>query len=97
MAAPWLQQQMDAGAVPDSVCLLLRFFHIRLFCLALQGAEIPLDLLPSAAFSPACGRAHYLAGTAAQPAADILNNQSFSISVYLKVYRLIVTKQRNPL
>jgi len=44
MAAPWLQQPMDAGAVPVSVCLLLRFFRIRLFCLALQGAEIPLDL-----------------------------------------------------
>jgi len=44
MAAPWLQQQMGAGAVPVSVCLLLRFFRIRLFCLALQGAEIPLDL-----------------------------------------------------
>jgi len=63
-------------------------------CKALKSRWI---YLPSAAFSPACGRAYHLAGTAAQPAADILNNQSFSISVYLKVYRLVVTKQRNPL
>jgi len=44
MAAPRLQQQMDAGAVPVGVCLLFRVFRICFFCPALQGAEISLDL-----------------------------------------------------
>jgi len=97
MAAPRLQQQMDAGAVPVGVCLLFRVFRICFFCPALQGAEISLDYLSSAAFSPVCSTAHYLAGTAAQPATALLNKQSFSMSVYLKVYRLVVTQKRNPL